>query len=117
MADELGDGTQTLRTLHTVFTAQVAHGALAVDVEVLRRGRSMSHVRAEARNPGTPRGHVTTAAFGASRPGFSFTDLLPPADVPPPEECPSFRDPLPPEAGAFEPAPVWTTPLEGRPPP
>ena len=34
------------------------------------------------------------AVFGADRPGFEFTDVASP-DVPPPEECPSLRDPLP----------------------
>ena len=54
MADALGDPTQPLRTLHTTFVAQVAHGPVSVEVEVLRRGRSMSHLRAEVANPGQP---------------------------------------------------------------
>ncbi len=52
MADALDDPTQQLRTLHTTFAAQVASGPVEIDVEVLRRGRSMSHLRAEVRNPG-----------------------------------------------------------------
>ncbi|HEX8805218.1 MAG TPA: thioesterase family protein [Acidimicrobiales bacterium] len=117
MAAELAHPEQRLRTLHTTFAAQVAHGPVDVDVEVLRRGRSMSHLRAEVRNPGAPRGHLTTAVFGSPREGFAFTDLRPPAEVPAPDDCPSFRDPPPPEAGAgpFEPMPFWDARVEGRP--
>jgi acyl-CoA thioesterase len=115
MAAELDDPGQRLRTLHTSFVAQVAHGPVDVDVEVLRRGRSMSHVRAEVRNPGTPRGHLTTGIFGATREGFAFTDLRPPDDVPRPDECGSFRDPPPPGVETFEPMPFWTERIEGRP--
>src|SRR4051794_1115034 len=43
MEAELGDGSQRLRTSHTLFVGQVADGELDVQVEVLRRGRSMSH--------------------------------------------------------------------------
>ncbi len=47
---------RSLRTLHTTFAAQVADGPVTVDVELLRRGRSMSHLRAEVANPGSPPG-------------------------------------------------------------
>lgn len=113
MSAELADDAQRLRTLHTVFAGQVASGAVGVDVDVLRRGRSMSHLRAEVRNVGADRGHLTTAVFGRRRDGFAFTDLTPP-DVPPPEDCPSFRDPPPPEFEAFRPMPFWQR-VEGRP--
>lgn len=46
----------------------------------------MAHLRAEVRNPGTARGHLTTAVFGASPSGFAFTDLAFPA-VPGPGDC------------------------------
>src|SRR5690606_29778197 len=98
MDEHLGDPTQRLRTLHTTFAAQVGDGPVEIDVELLRRGRSMSHVRAELRNPGAPRGHLTTGIYGAPRAGFEFTELQPPPDLPPPEDCPSFRDPPPPGA-------------------
>jgi acyl-CoA thioesterase len=114
MAAELDDPDQRLRTAHTSFVARVADGPVAIDVELLRRGRSMSHLRAEVRNPGTDRGHLTTGIFGAPRQGFSFTDLEPPVDVPHPDECPSFRDP-PPVDVAFEPMPFWERVIEGRP--
>lgn len=114
MADLLDDPAQRLRTLHTAFVAQVADGPVSVEVELLRRGRSMSHLRAEVTNPGSPRGHTTTGIFGRARPGFTFTDLAPPADVPAPGSCPSFRGP--PTAGAptFEPMPFWANRVEGR---
>jgi acyl-CoA thioesterase len=115
MTDVLDHPEQRLRTLHTVFVGQVAHGPVHIDVEVLRRGRSMSHVRAEVANVGAARGHVTTAVFGASRPGFAFTDLEPPAGVPLPDECPSFRDPPPPGVELFGPMAFWTHRVEGRP--
>jgi acyl-CoA thioesterase len=115
MEAELGHDEQRPRTLHTTFAAQVAHGPLEVDVEMLRAGRSMSHLRAEVRNPGAERGHLTTCVFGAPRVGFDFTDLRPPDQVPDPMTCPSFRDPPPPGAPVFEPMPFWAELVEGRP--
>ena len=114
MAAELGDSDQRLRTLHTAFVAQVAHGPVEIDVELLRRGRSMSHLRAEVRSSEARLGHITTAVFGAGRRGFDFTDLRPPPDLPAPAECPSFRDPPPEDAGPFEPMPFWDRMVEGR---
>lgn len=114
MGEELGDPAQRLRTLHTTFAAQVADGPVHVDVEVLRRGRSMSQLRAEVRNEDAPRGHLTTAVFGVPRRGFDFVDLEPPPDVPGPAECPSFRDPLPDGVEGFEPMRFWTERVEGR---
>ena len=111
--EHLDDPTQRLRTLHTTFVAQVTDGPLEVDVELLRRGRSMSHLRAELRNPGAARGHVTTAVHGAARRGFDFVDIAPPV-VPPPSECPSFRDPPPVEVPDFEPMPFWEARVDGR---
>jgi len=114
MEAELADPGQTLRTLHTTFAAQVAHGPVAIDVEVLRRGRSMSQLRGEIRNEGADRGHLTTAIFGRPRKGFAFTDLAVPAGVPHPDDCPSFRDPPPEGVPTFDPMPFWDEKLEGR---
>jgi len=114
MSQELDDPGQVARTLHTAFAAQVAHGPVTVDVELLRRGRSMSHLRAEVANPGASRGHLTTAIFGARRPGFDFTDLEPPAVVRPPEDCPTWRQPPPPGVEGFRPMPFWSQLVEGR---
>ena len=113
MEHALDDPGQTLRTMHTTFAGQVAHGPLEITVELLRRGRSMSQLRAEVRNPGTSRGHLTVAAFGSSRPGFDFTDLAPP-EVPGPDACRSFREPPPAGAPSFDPMPFWDEVLDGR---
>jgi len=115
MATELADPTQVLRTLHTTFITQVAHGPVDIDVELLRRGRSMSHLRAEVRNCEADRGHLTTAVFGCPRSGFEFTDLRPPRSLPAPSACRSFRDPPPPGVDAFPPLPFWERLVEGRP--
>ena len=114
MAEELDDPAQRLRTLHTTFAAQVAHGPVVINVDILRRGRSMSHVRAEVRNLDSPRGHLTTAVFGSTRAGFEFTDLGLPVDLPRPADCPSFRDPPPVDVEPFEPMPFWADHVEGR---
>jgi acyl-CoA thioesterase len=115
MTDALNDPTQRLRTLHTTFVAQVAHGPVSIEVELLRKGRSMSHLRAEVANTGAARGHLTTGVFGSTRPGFTFTDLEPPVEIPHPDDCPSFRDPPPPDVPAFDPMPFWDLCVEGRP--
>lgn len=114
MATELGRGDQSLRTLHTTYVAPVAHGPVLIDVETLRRGRTIAHLRAEVRNPSSPHGHVTTAVFGSDRRGFAFTDLEPPAGFVPLAEARSFREPPPPGAEAFPPTPFWDRRLEGR---
>jgi acyl-CoA thioesterase len=114
MADTLGEPAQSLRSLHTTFCAQVPDGEVVVDVEVLRRGRSMSQLRAEVAAPGAARGHLTTGIFGAERPGFDFTDLRPPADRTPPDRCRSWRDPLPEGVEDFVPMPFWSQLVEGR---
>jgi acyl-CoA thioesterase len=116
MAVELDAPDQRLRSITTVFAGQVPSGPVTIDVRVLRRGRSISQAMADVRAPGADAGHATVAVFGRSRAGFEFTDIRMP-EVPPPHECPSFRDPLPPEAGDFErrpPFPFWEN-VEGRP--
>ena len=114
MEAELAHDEQQPRTLHTTFAAQVTHGELEIDVEVLRAGRSMSQVRAEVRNDGAERGHLTTCVFGAPRRGFHFTELRPPESLPAPDQCPSYRDPPPPGVEAFAPMPFWNELVEGR---
>ena len=110
MADEIGDPAQALRTLTTVFAAAVPAGPVTVDVQVLRRGRSVSQALATVRPEGAGEadgGHTTVAAFGRSRPGFAFTDRQPP-EVPGPDESPSFGDGYEPGDGEepFE-VPYW----------
>lgn len=117
MAETLGDATQRPRSMTAVFAAQVAQGPVEIDVAVVRRGRSMSQLTATVRNPGAEAGLTAVAAFGASRKGFSFTDLAKPA-VDGPEGLRSFRDPLP-EGVEFEfarpPMPFWEQIVEARP--
>lgn len=120
MALELGgDTAPPLRTLTTVFAAQVAAGPVEVDVTVLRRGRTLSQVRADVRNPGADVGHSVVAVFGGDRVGFSFTDGAVPT-VPAPEDCPSFRDDPPDDVVAEHdreerPDFVFWEKIEGRP--
>ncbi len=114
MAEELDDAEQKLRVLHTTFVAQVTHGPVEIQVEVLRRGRSVSQLRAEVANVEATRGHITTAVYGAPRQGFNFVDLDPPPPVPPPDACRSFRDSVPPGVEGFSPMPFWSTRVEGR---
>jgi acyl-CoA thioesterase len=117
MAAEIGDPRQRLRTITTVFAAQVPAGPVTVDVTVLRQGRRATQAVATARAAGADVGHTSVAVFGPDGAGFEFTDLAMP-DVPGPADCPSFRDPPPPEfADAFAdrpPMPFWEH-VEGRP--
>ncbi len=91
MDAELADPTQSLRSISAVFVSPVRPGPVEIDVVILRRGRSMSQLRATLRNVGEDAGLSALAVYGASRPGFEFLDLTMP-DAPPPESCPSFRD-------------------------
>jgi acyl-CoA thioesterase len=115
MEAELGTG-QLLRSFHGVFAAPVPVGPVDIDVDVIRSGRSMSQVQASVRAAGADAGFVALAAFGHVRPGFSYTELAMPV-VPPPDECVSYRDPPPPEAGMPDGPmfPFWNEVLEGRP--
>ncbi len=113
MTAELADPEQPLRSVTTVFAAQVLPGPVDIDVTVLRRGRSISQLAATARTPGADAGHTTLAVFGAPRDGYEFTDARPP-EVPAPTECPSFRDPPPPGFATDVHMNFWDH-LEGRP--
>jgi acyl-CoA thioesterase len=117
MARELGDASQSLRTMTAMFAGQVAGGPVEIEVTVLRRGRSVSQLSATVRNPGALAGLTAVAAFGAMRRGFEFTELTMP-DVPGPEGVRGFRDPLP-DGIDFEfdrpPMPFWEAVVESRP--
>ena len=106
MAAELGAPATSLRTVTTVFAAQLRPGPVEVDVTVLRHGRTMSQAMATVHPVGEESGHTAMAVFGQSRAGFEFTELTCP-EVAPPEECPSFRDPLPEGVVGFPPASFW----------
>jgi len=94
MTEELSNPDQPLRSITTVFAAQIPPGPVEIDVSVLRRGRTLSQMMATVHPAAKDAGHTSMAVFGAVRPGFVFTDLVPP-DVPGPELCPSIRDPTP----------------------
>lgn len=117
MSRTLDDPGQQLRTFTAVFAGQVALGPVVVDVNVVRRGRSMSQLTATVRNPDRDAGLTAVAVFGAPRRGFEFTEATFP-DVAPPEELRSFRDPLP-EGIDFTfdgpPLPFWDQVIDSRP--
>lgn len=110
-APELG-----LRSITVVFAAPVRTGAVEVDAVVLRRGRSVAQASATVRSVGEAAGTTALAVFGAPRVGFEFTDLVFPEDVPPPDECPGFRDGPPPEVEAESRVlfAYWDHHVEGR---
>jgi acyl-CoA thioesterase len=111
-ACEVQDSNHQLRTCTTVFAGQVVAGELEVEITVLRSGRTATQVMASIHNRGAKSGAITLAVFGSKRRGPSFVDVAPPT-VALPEECRSYRDPLPPEVEAFEQRPFWTG-VEGR---
>lgn len=117
-AGAVGDAApQPLRSIHGVFVSPVPDGPVEVDVQVLRRGRSVSQVQATVHRPGAATGFTVIGAFGGERTGpATFTELVPP-DVADPEELPSFRNPPPPEAGIedWRVLPFWACIVDGRP--
>jgi acyl-CoA thioesterase len=92
METALGLPEQRLRSITSVFAGQVKPGPVTIDVNPIRTGRNISQLSATLRNEGEDAGLTAVAVFGASRPGFAFTDLEPPRDLPPPEESISFRE-------------------------
>jgi acyl-CoA thioesterase len=117
MAETLGVPEQRLRSLTAVFAGKVSGGDIEVEVQVLRKGRSMSQLAATVRNAGASAGLTAVAVFGSPRRGFDFTELVPPV-VEGPERLRSFRDPLP-EGIEFEFTrplmPFWEELIECRP--
>lgn len=112
----LDEPEQQLRTITSFFVGKVEAGPVEVDVELLRRGRSMSQVRASVRNPGAAAGLTATAVYGARRDGFEFVDVAFP-EVEGPDELRGYRDPIP-DGVDFEPSPplpFWDQVLECRP--
>jgi acyl-CoA thioesterase len=109
---ELSAADQPLRTCTALFCGQVVAGELEIEVDVLRQGRSASQLTATVRNPGQGAGTTVVSVFGGPRRGPTFVDVAPP-DVPPPLDCPSYRDPPPPGVEPFPPVPFWSR-VEGR---
>ena len=84
----------------STFCAPVAHGALEIRVEVLRRGASACQLRAALRSidgvdpaarAGWSVGLEVTATFCRARAGLDVVDVEPPA-VPSPRELPLYGD-------------------------
>ncbi len=94
MAHHLGIAEQPVRSVSVVFAGQVLAGDLNVQVTMIRKGRSISQLMATVTNDGSEAGLTAIAVFGASRPGFSFTDLTMPT-APHPDLCGTFDDPPP----------------------
>ena len=63
-----------------------------VDVDVLRRGRTLSTARATLRQDGQPRLEVLAAMGDLGRAGTAQI-TLPPPELPPPDECPGRSAP------------------------
>jgi acyl-CoA thioesterase len=91
MAAALDAPEQHLRTVTVTFVEAVKEGDLEIEVNVLRRGRSMSQVSARVRNAGAAQGAHAVAVYGSGREGFAFTELEMP-EVPSPEDSPSWRN-------------------------
>lgn len=106
MTAELANDSHRLRTSTTVFAAMVSSGDAEIDVEVLRRGRSVSQVQGTVRAAAeVAPGHRTLAVFGRERAaGFEFTELRMPA-VPPPEDCSGIPEERP--APSIYDVPFW----------
>ena len=92
---ELGASPQRLRSTTTVFVSPVPEGAIEIQVQRLRIGKSMSQLQATARAAGSREGGLTLlAAYGQEREGFAFVDSEPP-QAPPPEQCSLPEEPPP----------------------
>jgi len=80
---------------HAVFCAPVAAGAIEIDVDVVRNGRSAANVCADLRQ----HGHDSTdlrllATFGQQHDSnYQYVGIEFPSDVLPPELCPQRPDP------------------------
>ncbi len=83
MAAAIDAPAMTLRSITSVFAAPVRTGPVEIDVQVLRRGRSVAQATATVRNDGAAAGTTSVAVFGAPRDGFEFVDLVIP-EAPPP---------------------------------
>ena len=92
MAEELGDLELWPVSATTVFMSPVPHGPLEIRVEVLRRGRTASQVRAALSSTSRPGpGLEVSATFGRDHEGPDVYGIEPPK-VPAPEQCDDAGD-------------------------
>jgi acyl-CoA thioesterase len=114
MTTALGNETQQLRTITAMFAGPVAAGPVEIEVNILRRGRSVSQLTASVCNTGKDAGLFAVAAFGAQREGFTFTDIDMP-NVPNVERCRSWEEAKPDAFVSDWPAPpYWTQVCESK---
>ena len=97
LTKELDLPASQLRTASTTYEAPVGPGPVSIDVQVLRRGRSVVQAMASVRSADAAAGLTTLAVFGAPRVSFEFVDSQMP-DVPPPG-APRANTPPAPDSG------------------
>ncbi|MCB9744648.1 MAG: thioesterase family protein [Alphaproteobacteria bacterium] len=88
MGRHAGEG-RVPRSVMTSFVGPLGPGPARADVEVLRQGRSLSHLRARVSQEGQTCAEVL-AAFGATRPSLLQRPGPPPPPAPPPESLPAM---------------------------
>lgn len=100
-AMESESGGRTLIAANGTYLNPATAGPVDVDVEVLKRGRSLTTLRATLSRDGTALVYVSGVFTNAARPAANAKLVLgAPPELPPPEECqevePSDTAPLPP---------------------
>lgn len=85
MTDELADPTQRVVSATSIFCQPVQSGPVTIVVDLLRRGRAASQLRATLGN-GTDRAMEVVATFALDRPGPDVTGRKMPV-VPAPDAC------------------------------
>src|SRR3546814_15037999 len=71
----VNDPSQTLRTITAMFAGQMAGGPVAIDVTVLRLGRTKYQLTATVRNPHAAAGFPAIAPLGAPPRAYQFKEL------------------------------------------
>lgn len=89
----VADAERAPRSLTIHYASPPGEGTLDIAARIERAGRSLTACSARLEQNGRLVG-LALAAFSAPRPGPEFCDLVPPDDVPAPEDCapPGPRD-------------------------
>jgi acyl-CoA thioesterase len=94
MAAEIGDPAYKPISANTLFCSPVPAGALAIKVEILRRGNAAVQARAALSSlSANEAGLEVSATFGRDRKGFEVLGATPPA-VPRPDASRTFEEPF-----------------------
>src|SRR5258708_3479207 len=103
LTERVGDPARAARSLTVHYVRPPANGAVEIDTEVVRAGRSLATLTARMRQDGEVVA-LATAAFSKARPSLEFHDAAPPDVTPPDETAPSSWPEalLPPIARRFE---------------